>query len=172
MSSANGALLEGKTLAADYLTNAGGGAPITISSNPFIVGPQVELIDFGGHDGVPPFLPPQFDVDVADTSVLVTLVNDLPSSSTAILRLVDVLLDINQFSGESINPETSLPGFTASRARAFGNTITFTLSNLSGVAGQVISINVRAIPEPATSVLGATAIVIGLARSRRVGRAS
>jgi hypothetical protein len=168
--SAQGALLEGKLMDVDLFHRTTVDSPETgVGSGDFLVGPGVELEDFGSRSS-PPILPPLVDIDVSDRQILVTLVQNQPLAFQEELRFVDPNNNISGFANVFVNPATNWAGFTPSRVLFGSEFILLNLSQLSGLQGQQILLDI--VPEPTASILLVTgAASCGLfVRGRGVGR--
>lgn len=166
---ADAALFEGKVMEADLIRRT---APedlhALVSSDPFVVGPQVELEGFGEHLSVPPFLPALLNIDISDKSILITLAIDQPLSVEELLLIRDANLTIFPITGATTNPATNWAGFTQSRVSTGSNIVQVNLAGLQGLAGQQILLDVSGTPEPSAVML--TAIGFGAAWLRSVRR--
>jgi hypothetical protein len=150
---AEGALLEGKVMKVDLFHKTTQQSDLAgVSSGDFIVGPGVELEGFGFRAANPP-LPALVDIDIADMQILITLVNDQPPAFQEVVRFYDSNNTIPAFD-VSINPATNWTGFTPNRLFVNGATqVDVTVSQLSGLQGQQILLDVIPIPEPVAGVL-------------------
>jgi hypothetical protein len=152
-STVHAAILEGRTMAAQRDHQESMTSPrSTFNSPPFVVGPGVELEDFGASQ-FPVMLSPIIDVDVADTTILVTLVVDQPFSMLERFRFQDDTPNtFPLFQNVFVDPSTNWAGFTPNKLLLSSNEFIFlNVSELSGQAGQFILLNVT--PEPATAMM-------------------
>ena len=105
------------------------------------------------------------NINFSDTNILITAVTDQPSGFLEVLRFLDAIGNIPAFTGISINPSTNYAGFDASRISFFdSDRIDISLTNLNGLQGQQISLDLTAapaqvVPEPWTIWL----LVVGMA---------
>ena len=156
------AFMNGKTMRVNSLhaTTATGPPPVVDESN-FVIGPSVELQDFGFMDFV--------DIDVSDTSILITLNIDQPFAEQEELQFFDFIPnDIPTITGVSINPATNWAGFTNPlRADWDTEAVFVNLAVLSGLQGQQILLDLTFIPEPAAVALSSIACTALAAAYRR-----
>jgi hypothetical protein len=164
---ADAAFLDGKTMVVDRTYRELEGQPQrTITSDPFIVGPGVELEDFGASDNPPP-LPGLVDIDISDARIVMTLVIDQPAAFFDRLRVIDALNEIEPFTDVRLNPATNWAGLDSGRLFDSPGLIAITVSGLSGLAGQQVVIDL--IPEPGSAALaGLAAVALVRLRRRRV----
>ena len=150
-------LLEGQTI---QTTNFHGTAPdATVPVGPVssVVGPGTELMSFGFSD----FL----NINFSDTNILITAATDQPFGFLETIRFFDAIGNIPAFTNISINPSTNYAGFDASGIVSFdSDLIEINLTNLIGLQGQQISLDLTAapgqvVPEPGTIWL----LVVGMA---------
>jgi hypothetical protein len=164
------ALLDGQILNVDLFHRTTPENALTIvDSGDFLVGPGVELQDFGFRASDPP-LPALVDIDASDRQILITLVTDQPMAFQETLQFFDVNDTIPDFVDErvNVNPATNWAGFNDSLETASGNSITIGLGGLQGLDGQFILLDV--VPEPAAAALLAVAMPALMAtRHRRSG---
>ncbi len=166
-SSAHAAFLEGNEMIVrlEHATNPGD-TVVGAESGPFTVGAGVEVQNLT--------LDPVFgtsvivDIDVSDAAILITAVEDQPFAHSEVLFFGDFNMTIPFIKSVKVNPATTWAGFTASRASASGDQISVNLSQLPGLAGQQILLDV--IPEPAagTLILGAGLALVAARRRRRL----
>jgi hypothetical protein len=164
-STADAALLEGKLLRANLLHRT---TPTSITNGPereAVVGPGVEFPEFGQQIN-PEALPALVDIDISDTQIRLTLLIDQPPADQEIIRLFDVN-DSNDFRDRNLklNPATTWAGMNEFLVSGGNNVVHFVLTELSGLAGQQILVDV--VPEPATSLLTLAGAVAGAAAHRR-----
>ena len=78
---------------------------------------------------------------------------------------------VSAFESVTINPETNLPGFDASRLTFDDDNIRVDFAGLAGDVGTVVSLEVTLVPEPsgAAAALGLYLALSALARGRRIG---
>lgn len=139
-STVHASLLDGQTVAT---TNFHGTAPETtlvIGPVESVVGPGVELTDFGWSGFV--------RIDFSDTNILITLTIDQPFGYFELLRFVDSKGTIPAFTGVTINPATNYEGFDASRVSFDADRIDVNLTALPGLKGQQISLDLTPGPGP------------------------
>ena len=163
------ALLEGQTV---QTTDFHGTAPDTtmiIGPVDSVVGPGVELTDFGFAG----FL----DVDFSDATILITAATDQPFGFLEVLRFFDVLSMIPDFTGVTVNAATNWAGFDASRIFFNSDRIDLNLTALAGLQGQQIFLNLsggtvtpppRPVSEPAAYLLLGIALLgmVGMGRRK------
>ena len=139
---------------------------VTLESGIFEVGPNVEVENFGAN--VDPPLPALVDIDVADTSILISLIIDQPLSAVERFRFTHELTNIPLFQNVSVDPSTNWTGFTQSRLVLGSEIIVVNVSLLTGQTGQFILLNVT--PEPgAAGLLGyGAALLLNWARRRPI----
>jgi hypothetical protein len=145
------ALLEGKVMNVDLTHQTNPSDLLTgISSGDFVVGPGVELEDFGFRDEPP--LPALVDIDISDTSILITLVINQPLAFQERLSFVDSNNTIPFITSISVDPSTNWAGFIPGRVSGGGQgNIGVNLSGLTALQGQKIVLNLT--PEPAAALL-------------------
>jgi hypothetical protein len=146
------ALLEGKTMAALLMHKTTSSSTQTgVDSGPFVVGPGVELTNFGQREN--PTLPALVDIDVSDMQILLTLLIDQPSAFLEAIRIGDLQNNIEPFNVR-INSTTNWVGFNDFRlAGSNQENVEINLSGLSGLQGQQILLDVVPVPEPAGTLL-------------------
>ena len=163
------ALLEGQTV---QTTDFHGTAPdTTLIFGPVdsVVGPGVELTDFGFLG----FL----DIDFSDTNILITAATNQSSPFGELLRFLDTNGTID-FTSVTLNPATNWAGFDASRILFTSDRIDLNLTALAGLQGQQISLDLsgnvippRVVPEPPAYLLLGIALLgmlgIGKQKSER-----
>jgi hypothetical protein len=160
------AFMNGKNMQVNSLhATIATGPPPVVDSGEFVVGPDVELPDFGFIDFV--------DIDVSDTSILITLNIDQPFAQQEELHFIDsVPNDIPFITGVSINPASNWVGFTNPlRVNNAGEAVFVNLAELSGLAGQQILLDLTFIPEPAAAAGLLSLAGVALAASQRRRRA-
>jgi formylglycine-generating enzyme required for sulfatase activity len=125
----------------------------------YTVSPIVELIDFHGF----------LDIDVSDTNILITASVDRPAAfDPQVLDFEDINRTIPRFVGVTVNPATTWEGFEQGRAFFDANRIGVSISQLSAVAGQQISLDIATmVPEPAAGALAVLALAAMAAAVRR-----
>jgi hypothetical protein len=121
-------------------TNFHGTAPdttILVGPTNSVVGPGVELNDFGWLGFV--------DIDFSDTNILIKLSIPQPSGYSEALRFLDVNGTIPDLTGVTVNAATNWAGFNTSRISQFNaNLIDLNLTGLQGQQGQQISLDLTA----------------------------
>jgi len=167
--SARAALLEGKVVTVDLIRQPTAGGPQAgASTAPFVVGTGVELTNFG-ETVSPILLPPLVNIDFSDRQILITLVMDQPLAFQERLQITGDPLTFPFFSNltrVSVNPATNWAGFVPGRV-VLGRVLSVNLSELSGLQGQQILLDV--VPEPAAAGLMALAVgTVAATRRRRV----
>jgi len=85
-------------------------------------------------------------------------------------RIADVSDNIPSFTAVDINPETNLAGFTHSRITFDADTIWLNFSGLHFTPDNIVSLDVRAIPEPTTISLLGLGLGLLWIRSRLIDR--
>jgi hypothetical protein len=165
--SARGALLEGQVMNVILEHRTNFDDPETgVDSFPFVVGPGVELTDFGFREFSPP-LPPLVDIDVSDRQILITAVNDQPFAFQEVLTFSLPNHPTGLFTRVNVNPATDWADFSSGRVIVSPKLINVVLSQLSGLEGQQILLDV--IPEPSSGAL-LTAAGMAAAITARRGR--
>jgi hypothetical protein len=160
------ALLEGQTV---ETTDTHGTAPDTnviIGPVSRVVGPGVELTNFGFEDFV--------NINFSDTNILITLTKDQPFGFLEILTFIDANGTIPAFTSVTLNSATNWIGFDASGIDLVdSDRIDVNLTGLVGLQGQQISLDLSSpngvIPEPpAYLLLGIAALgMLGITSRRR-----
>ena len=149
--------LNGQTI---QTTDFHGTAPDTtaiIGPESRVVGPGIELMDFGWEG----FL----NINFSNTNILITAATDQPFGFFEVLQFLDAIGNIPAFTDISVNPSTNYAGFDASRISVFeSDRIDLSLTGLTGLQGQQISLDLTAapgqvVPEPGTIWL----LVVGVA---------
>lgn len=100
-----------------------------------VVGSAVELRGFGWAGFM--------DIDLADTSIVITAADDQPFGYFESVRFVDVDRTIPDFIGVSVNPTTDWNGFDASRVSVSADVIQLELTRLGGQREQRISLEIH-----------------------------
>jgi hypothetical protein len=167
--SARGALLEGATMSVviTHIPNIFDPVDL-IDSGEFVVGPGVELINFGANDFPP--RPGFMNIDISDTQILITASIDQPLAYEDILTFKDQSDTIPFITSISVDPSTDWAGFTPSLVTGGGDFfINVNISELTALQGQKILLNLT--PEPAAALLLAVACpALVTAHRRRLGR--
>jgi hypothetical protein len=117
----------------------------------FVVGPAVELINFGEF----------LDIDVSDSNILIVAsIDRAATSDPQMLNFVDANGTIPRFVSATINPLTTVwDGFEQSRVFVQPNSIGVYIGGLAATSGQQVSLDVLTmIPEPAAGTLAVLAI--------------
>ncbi|MBX3435633.1 MAG: hypothetical protein KF847_20135 [Pirellulales bacterium] len=168
---ARAAFLEGEVMKAVLLhITEDGGPEHVLDSGDFVVGPEVELQGFGERD-VPP-LPALVDIDISDSQILMTLLIDQPFAFQEYFLIQDSNDTIVPIKRAEINPATNWAGFEPIRLGVLnGNVVTINVSQLLGLQGQQILIDLTPLPEPAAGGLALMGLASGWAVRRRVRRA-
>jgi hypothetical protein len=112
------------------------------------VGPGVELTNFANFA----------NIDISDTNILITITRDAQVNNVAFdgFKFFDILGTIPDNLMAVLNPATNYAGFTQSRlAGGDVNTLLVNVEGLSGLRGQMISIDIvpTSVPEPASMLL-------------------
>jgi hypothetical protein len=163
---ADAAFLDGKSMVVEREYRETLNASLRImTSNPFIVGPGVELEDFGASDNPPP-LPGLVDVDISDTRIVMTLVIDQPPVFLDRLIVLEGADEIEPFTNVRLNPATNWAGLDSGRLFSSQEIIAINAGGLSGLAGQQVVIDL--IPEPASAALAGLAIGALMLRRRGI----
>jgi hypothetical protein len=160
-------IFEGKPVKATREHRAVDGGPDgLVDSGDVIVGSGVEFNDFGLHP-IDPFFPALVDIDVSDRSILITLIIDQPFAFQDFFRIVDAQNTIQTPQNVFVNPATNWVGFAQDPFRlSFDNqAIDINLSQLSGLQGQFILLDV--VPEPAAAGLLLTTLAAIIGRRYR-----
>jgi hypothetical protein len=167
--SAAAPLLDGQTIQTTDFHGTAPDATVPIGPVSSVVGPGTELMSFGWSD----FL----NINFSDTNILITAAIDQPFGFFELIRFFDAIGNIPAFTEISINPSTNYAGFDASGIASFdSDLIEINLTNLNGLQGQQISLDLTAapaqVPEPGTIwllVVGMTMLVAW--RRREVSQA-
>ncbi|HMO83661.1 MAG TPA: PEP-CTERM sorting domain-containing protein [Lacipirellulaceae bacterium] len=143
------ALLDGKRISVslEHITNQGGQE--LILSQVVTVGPGVELTGFG--ERTEPDLPALVDIDISDTTILITLLIEQPWAYLERLNFADVMNNLPPIKNVTVDPATDWAGFFAGRMSFSTEIISVNLGQLAGSAGQKVLLNVT--PEPAAATL-------------------
>ena len=151
------ALLDGQTVETTNFHGTAPDATAIIGPELRVVGPGVELVNFGWLD----FL----NVNFSDTNILITLATDQPLGFFEVIRFFDVNGTIPAFTGISVNPATNYAGFDASRISFDSDVIALSLTGLSGLQGQQISLDLvgGATPVPVHEPATIWLLVVGAA---------
>lgn len=159
------AILEGRTVYAirEHRTTM---FDLTTSVDDFaVVGPGVEFPEFGARTNPP--LTAFVDIDVADTTILITLITD--QSQAVLERLIIQKGELGMtpplLKNAFVDPSTNWAGFVPNRLNVVTNALAINVSELMGRAGQFILLNVT--PEPAAASLLWPALGLVAARRRR-----
>ena len=158
------AFMNGKNMQVNsFHATIANGPPPLVEASEFVIGPGVELPDFGFMDFV--------DIDVSDASILITLNIDQPFAAQEELQFLDSIPnDIPFITGVSINPATNWAGFTNfpfPRVSNAGEAVFVNLAELSGLQGQQILLDLTFVPEPAAAGLLSIACVPLITAQRR-----
>jgi hypothetical protein len=168
--SADAALLDGKMMFVDLLHKTNQSDLQTGVGQLVTVGPGVELTGFG--ERTEPDLPALVDIDISDSSILITLLIEQPPAFLERLVFTDVMNNITPIQNTIVDPSTNWAGFDPARIGGSGSeSISVNLGQLSGSPGQFVLLNV--IPEPAATpltALGAGAILRRCRRREHAGR--
>lgn len=157
MSPADAALLDGEEMKVQFFYRATfNGNEFISETEDFVVGPGVEVNDFGNDPNVVPPIPAFVDIDISDTQILVTLIIDQPQAFIQSFRILEVDDDgdtIPSFTNRvTVNSSTTWAGFTPSAdLDASGNVITVLTGGLQGLIGQFILLDI--VPEPTAAGL-------------------
>jgi hypothetical protein len=133
------------------------------TSGEVVVGPGTEITDFDFSSLGGP-LNHHVDIDLSDTNILITnREGEFDCPAFCYLRFEDAYGTIPRFTGVTINPATTWPGYDSIRFTA--NSIDLDLHG--GFPGATLSLDITAIiPEPATLVTGLLGCVSLLAFRR------
>jgi hypothetical protein len=161
---ADAAFLEGKAISVLLFNQTESSVPQTLTAAMPVVGPGVELTNFGARL-TDPMLPPLANIDVSDSQILITAVQDQRVAFKDVLEFTDPLGVVLPFGSASINPATNWTGFNASRIAFNPNSVELVLTGLSGLTGQQILLDLApaAVPEPVSAVplaIACTAVAI------------
>jgi hypothetical protein len=135
-----GAVLEGQTIS---VTNFHGTAPdmtLVIGPASAVVGAGIEFDNFGWTGFV--------DIDVSDTSIVITLNTNQPFGYFETLRFMDPGGLLPDFTGATVNAATNWAGFNQSRVVVSANAIDVNMTALHGLQGQRIALDVTAVAGP------------------------
>jgi hypothetical protein len=155
---ANGALLDGMTWQVQLFHKTTVQDPPGGFASPlFVIGPGVELTGFG-----PPSVPPLVDIDLSDRNILITAVAHQPLAFQELLIFRIVRDDLRFF----VNPATNWAGFTPNRVDKGPDALGVDLSELSGLAGQQILLDVLPEPSSAGLLLAGAAALAAVPRRR------
>lgn len=164
-SPATGAFLEGSQIYARLVheDTFGSGQYGDETTTPVIVGPGVEVEDLGSK--IIQATPVIIDIDISDTQILITAVNNQPLSFKDDLEINVLTPTAPQITGVKVNPATNWPGFTKDFTfTSAGRNIYVTLGSLTASQGAQILLDV--VPEPAAGGLALCAAA-GLTAIRR-----
>jgi hypothetical protein len=128
-----------------------------------VVGPGVEWPGFG--DATFPPLPELVDIDLSDRQILITLLIDQPFAVREGIMFRDANDAIGPIRKVIINPATNWAGIEPIRVSPMGWPITVNVSQLAGLQGQQVLLDL--VPEPAAASLLLTAIAAVTLGSRR-----
>lgn len=135
------ALLDGQVVETTSFHGTAPDATAIIGPESRVVGPGIELVNFGWEG----FL----NIDFSDTNILITAATDQPFGFFEVIRFFDVNNAIPAFTNISINTATNYAGFNASRISEFdSDVIALNLTGLNGLQGQRISLDLTAGPGP------------------------
>jgi hypothetical protein len=166
---AQGAFLTGVSINAVLLhMNAGSLVQAGDEAGPVVVGPGVEFTNFGS--GLPPtFHLVRTNIDVTDTQVIVTAVNDQPLADKEQLFInfnLSQAVDKPRITGLKFNPATNWAGFFDSASFNFDfSQLRINLTQLTASAGQQIVLDI--VPEPSGAALAAAGVAVAAAATRR-----
>lgn len=158
------AVLDGQTLGYAYNYPTVGNAYPLNGPPPYpstvVVGPGIEVPNIADNIA---------SLDISDTNLLLNFGSNGSFGGNVPFNGF-VLTDINgivpDFSSVTINAETTLAGFDSSRIFVDANTIRVNFVGLNFSANDIVSLEVAAVPEPATVGLLSLGI-LGLTASRR-----
>jgi hypothetical protein len=160
---ASATLLDGQSVLYEYLFPDT--STLFYSPGLVLVGPGVEIPDLcgGSCSGI--------TADLSDTNILVDLATASGSifavSSFNGFRIFDSLGTVPAFTSVTINLATNLVGFDASRVSFDADNIYLNFQGLSVGAGNFVSVDIEAVPEPTTLALLGAGLVALRARRRR-----
>jgi hypothetical protein len=163
---AQAALLEGKAVNLTLIhQTSNSDTQHTIQGGNVVVGPGVEWPGFG--DASFPPLPELVDIDLSDRQILITLLIDQPFAHIEQFVFRDANDTIGPIRKVIINPATNWAGIEPIRVTAAGWPIGVNVSQLAGLAGQQVLLDL--VPEPAAAglLLSATAALFAAQRRRR-----
>lgn len=169
MPPATAAIFEGHHLNIAYIHQTVSGGQVTgDGADQVLVGPGVELHEFGRHEI--PVQPGFVDIDIADTRITVTLLSDQPTNFGAAFNFTNTNNESPTIFQWEIDPATTWAGFAAQplRLNVVGANVQINVSGLSGLAGQQVVADFG-IPEPAGAALAALGLGgLGLLRRRAI----
>lgn len=165
MAPARGAFFEGAMVSARIrhrttLTSE----DVVVQSSPTLVGQGVEFEGFASAT-YPESFEGLVDIDVSDTSILITLIRDQPTNAAENVGILDSTMTVPRIRKVFVDPSSNWEGFVPSLATAGPDTVFVNVSTMSGKAGQFILLHVT--PEPGTSVLAVAGCAMWLARRRK-----
>ena len=161
------ALLDGQTVEATDFHGTAPDQTTIIGPVNRVVGPGVELTNFGFGDFV--------NIDFSDTSILITLMIDQPFGFFEILRFFDVNGTIPAFTGVTVNPATNWTDFDPAGISFNSDRIDVPLPQ-GGLQGQQILLNLiggtnggNGVSEPPAYLLVGLGVLsmLGIASGRR-----
>jgi hypothetical protein len=142
---------------------------ITSFTRDSVVGPGIELVDFGFDIGLDyPLVLNKIDIDFSDTNILITSRSTGGFGPTVSIDFQDVYGTIPRFTDVTINPATNWTGFDSSHFHFHPNSINLRLDDTEGFEGEQISLDITAIiPEPATWLLATVLAAFFAVRRKR-----
>ena len=127
----------------------------------------IDVVDPGSVLGFPGFAPIA-DITFSDANITITMTRDATAYTSAFngFRFLD--LSEAPFTSVTLDPATNVPGIDASRVSFDAQNIYVNFSGIAYSTGQEVSLDIRAVPEPASSlVLLVIAALVTIAVRRR-----
>jgi hypothetical protein len=137
MQPVHGAVLEGQTIEVVNFHGTASDRTLAIGPASALVGAGIEFDNFGWTGFV--------DIDVSDTRIVITLNTNQPFGYSEVLRFTDPNGQL-AFTSATVNAATNWAGFNQSRVIVIADLIDVHVSNLHGLQGQQIVLDVTAVP--------------------------
>jgi hypothetical protein len=137
MQPVHGAMLEGQTISVTNFHGTASDMTLVIGPASAVVGAGIEFDNFGWTGFV--------DIDVSDTRIVITLNTNQPFGYSEVLRFTDPKGKF-AFTSATVNAATNWAGFNQSRVIVIADLIDVHVSNLQGLQGQQIVLDVTAVP--------------------------